>query len=160
MIREIEEKDYKDCLDIYNYYIKNTTITFELSPLSLDTFKERIKNIKKDYPFLVYEENSKVLGFAYLDHFNFRKAYDRTADLTIYVAKDSKDLEIGTKLLNSIIFEASNKGIKEIISLVTSTNDISIKFHLKNKFKKVGYLENVGLKFEKLLSVYYFQLSI
>ena len=74
MIRKIEEKDIEQCLNIYNFYIKESTATFECDTLNIDEFKERIKRITKNFPYLVYEYENKVLGYAYLDYFIDRKA--------------------------------------------------------------------------------------
>ena len=75
MIRYVEEKDYKEITDIYNYYIKNTTITFEEDELSYDNMRKRIDSIKKKFPYIVYEEDGSILGYAYLNYFSERSAY-------------------------------------------------------------------------------------
>ena len=84
MIRKIEEKDIEQCLNIYNFYIKESTATFECDTLNIVEFKERIKRIVKNFRYLVYEYENKVLGYAYLDYFIDRKAAFMSADLSIY----------------------------------------------------------------------------
>lgn len=54
-IRKLEEKDIASCLEIYNYYIENTSFTLEEDSLTLDEFKERCKSIKSKYPYIVAE---------------------------------------------------------------------------------------------------------
>lgn len=160
IIRPIEDKDIKKCLDIYNYYIKNTTVTFEEAILSLDIFKDRVKNIIKDYPFLILEDNNDILGYAYLDKLSSRSAYRYTADLSIYLDNKSINKGYGKLLLDEIENKARECNIKNIISIVTSENFSSINFHLKNGFIEVGRLNNVGYKFNKYLSVVYYQKSL
>lgn len=129
MIRKIEEKDIEQCLNIYNFYIKESTATFECDTLNIAEFKERIKRIVKNFPYLVYEYENKVLGYAYLDYFIDRKAAFMSADLSIYVDPNTRYVDpntrsktLGTQLLNEIIEIASNYGIKNIISVVTTDN--------------------------------------
>lgn len=59
-IRLATSEDTKQILEIYSNYI-DTNITFEYSLPSIEEFEKRIKNIIKVYPYLVYEENEKIL---------------------------------------------------------------------------------------------------
>lgn len=65
MIRVATKEDARQLLDIYAYYIEETAITFEYEVPSLKEFEERIKNTLQKYPYLVEEENKKILGYAY-----------------------------------------------------------------------------------------------
>ena len=53
MIRKIEEKDIPVILDWYNWYIRNSTATFETEELSLDEFKQRVRIITEKYPWII-----------------------------------------------------------------------------------------------------------
>lgn len=160
-IREIEEKDISQCLEIYNYYIENTCFTLEEEKLSLDNFKNRCKDIIKRYPYIVMENDErKIIGYAYLNTFNSRSAYKITADLSIYVSKDHLHEHVGYILLQKIEKMALEYGIKNIISIVTSENENSCNFHLKNGFILEGTIHDVAIKFGKIISVNYFRKSL
>ncbi len=156
-IKKLFKKDIKQCMNIYNYYIENTTATFEEKRLTFFKFYKRIKKIAKNYPFFVAVENNKVLGYAYLNSFNERSAYKYTVDLSIYLDKNCLNKKIGTKLYNIIEETAIKLGYKNIISLITEENENSKIFHEKMGFSCVGKLEGVGIKFGKKLSVSYYQ---
>ena len=160
MIRFIEPKDYEKCLDIYNYYILNTSISFEIKKLSLEEYTNKINTIIKKYPFLVYEANNEILGFAYLDEFNFREAYKTTADLTIYLKPTSINKGIGSMLYNSIEKIAIKNNIFLIISLITKSNIISQEFHKKNGFSFLTTIDNVAYKNNKWERLSYYQKRI
>lgn len=160
MISIIKPKDYEQCLNIYNYYILNTTVSFEEKSLSLLDFKKRILRIKKDYIFVVYKEKDKVLGYAYLDHFSLRSAYRISLDLSIYVDKNYLHKHIGQELLNYILNYAKNNQIENIISVVSDDNLGSIKFHLHNNFIEMGHLENIAYKMNQKLGIKYFVLNV
>lgn len=160
IIRDIEEKDIKSCLDIYNYYIKNTTVTFEETLMSYDDFLNRVNTIKSKYPYLVLEEDSRVIGYVYLDKFSNRSAYRCTVDLSIYLDKDYTNKGYGKLLLSEIEKKARELNIKNIISIITKENTASIKFHEENGFIKVGELKDVGYKFNRFLSNTYYQKSL
>lgn len=155
--RYICEADVERCLEIYNYYIENTTYTFEEKMLTYRDFKSRIDCISEKYPFLVAVEDNRILGYTYLNDFNERSAYRYTADLSIYVDKNECHKGIGFFLLNQIEDIARKEGIKNIVSVITDENFGSKCFHEKSGFKQVGRLENVGIKFNRWLSVDYYQ---
>ena len=146
MIRYVEEKDYKEITDIYNYYIKNTTITFEEDELSYDNMRKRIDSIKKMFPYIVYERDGDILGYAYLNYFSERSAYRFSLDLSIYLKNGELTNGIGTALYNEIENIARKNGIKKIISCITLSNDRSISFHKKMGFSECGRMNNVGYK--------------
>ena len=156
-ITKYTAKDAANCLEIYNYYIENTTITFEEEKLTLKALSDRFEKIFAKYPFLTAKCDGKTVGYAYLDVFNQRSAYRYTADLSIYLHKDVRGGGIGGKLLDAIEHAAREAGIKNLISIVTGENAASMHFHEKHGFKKVGTLEEVGVKFGKTLDVVYFE---
>ena len=125
-IRFVELKDSTGILNIYTPYILDTTISFEYEPPSLSEFTERISNISSKYPYLVYERNSKILGFAYGSPYQERIAYLYDADLSIYLAP-----------------EAQNSG----------NNQRSIDFHAAFGFRNLGPHPKAGYKFDQWLDI-------
>lgn len=155
-IEPICKTDVKECVEIYNHYIENTTITLEEKPLTEEEFSARVERITKRYPYFVAKDDGKVTGYAYLDVFNERSAYKITADLSIYVACDRLREGVGEKLYTAIEKAAKECGFENIVSLVTSENDGSVKFHLRNGFKETGELANVARKFDRYVGVKFF----
>ena len=158
LIRPIKAEDVNSCLDIYNYYIKSTCVTLEEKELTLSDYEARVSDILKNYPYIVAEnDGGAVVGFAYLDVFNFRSAYRCTADLTIYVDHYSMHKHIGALLLSEIEAAAKNRGIKNLISIITQSNTDSCGFHEANGFMLEGVIKNVAVKFGDVLSVCYYR---
>jgi len=153
MIRFVNDSDYKDITDIYNYYIKNTAITFEEEELSYSKMKERIDSIKNIFPYIVYVEDGKVLGYAYLSYFSERSAYRFSADLSIYLKNGLINKGIGSALYKRLEEIAMEKGFKKIISCITLSNERSISFHERMGFKECGRMLNVGYKMNAWHSV-------
>ncbi len=160
-IKTIENKDIKSCLDIYNYYIENTTITFEEKKLDLVEFSKRCEQIQEKYPYIVCENDTgEILGYAYLSQYSDRSAFRISADLSIYVNKDHTHEHIGPLLLEEIEKLAKKQNILNIISIVTEENINSKKFHESHGFVLEGTLHNVGLKFGRILGVNIFRKAL
>lgn len=154
-VRPITLQDVKKCVSIYNYYITETTFTFECTPLTEDAFAERVKTISAEYPYLVCEEDGEVIGYAYLYFFSRREAYRFAADLSIYVAKDFRGKHVGQILYEAIEKEALRYGYRVIISIVTSENEVSLNFHRSMGFELCGELPKCAYKFGHWLGVYH-----
>lgn len=145
--------DAPRCADIYNPYILETTVTFEEEALSHEAFRQRMESIMERWPWIVYEEDGKVLGYAYLSAFNPRSAYDWTADLAIYVDMKEKGKGIGSSLMQAIIELAEKDGYLKLVSIVTGGNAASEKIHEKFGFVKKAEFEDFGYKMNRWLSV-------
>ncbi len=154
----IAPEDIAACTELYNYYIENTCITLEEEPVTPEEFGARVARITKDYPYIVARDGAgKPIGYAYLDVFNARSAYRCTADLSIYVAHSCRGGGVGQKLYAEIERLGSERGIENLISIITSDNEGSLRFHRKNGFTEIGVMSAVAFKFGKYLDVSFFQ---
>ena len=84
-IREVRVEDAERLVEIYSHYVLNTAVSFEYELPTLDEFKERIKNIKQKYPYLVCEKDGVIVGYVYASAYSKREAYDWTAATSIFL---------------------------------------------------------------------------
>ena len=76
MMRDVEPGDAERVCRIYNYYVTNTTITFEEEPVSVEQMQDRITEIHAHaLPWIVYREAGAVVGYAYASKWKARSAY-------------------------------------------------------------------------------------
>ena len=155
MIRFVEEKDIESLAAIYNYYIENTTCTLELEALSTEAFRARVEKISVRFPYLVYEEDGEILGYAYLNDFNPRGGYRFTADLSLYVAPTARGRGIGRALYEAIEPRAKEMGLCNVISLITSENEASLAFHDALGFERVAKIDGIARKFDRWIGLCY-----
>ncbi len=160
MIRKVELKDADEITSIYNYYIENTVITFEEKKLSSDDVKERINIITENYPWLVFEENDLVLGYAYASKFRERSAYRYSTETTVYLNNKSAGKGIGTLLYAELLKQIRMLDFKVVYGVIALPNIGSVKLHEKFGFKKVAHLSNVGYKFNRWIDVGYWELLL
>ena len=146
-IRKVTLNDAQECLDIYSYYVINTTITFEYDSPPLDEFKQRIQKITQKYPYLVAVMEDEIVGYAYATSYKDRAAYDWSVETTVYVKKDKHGLGIGKTLYTHLEENLRNNNIVNMLACITYPNPKSIDFHTKFGFDKVGHFPKVGYKF-------------
>ncbi|WP_299550118.1 GNAT family N-acetyltransferase [Seonamhaeicola sp.] len=160
MIREFQPKDTQQLLDIYNYYVLNSVVTFDDKVLSFETFHEKVTRINSEYPFIVFEENNTILGYAYGSRFRPKPAYKHTVESTIYLKHTAQGRGIGTALYAKLIALLKEEKFHIVLGILTLPNKASEKLHVKLGFKKVAHLEEVGLKFGAWQDVGVFQLKL
>jgi L-amino acid N-acyltransferase YncA len=158
MIRFVSPSDAIAIAEIYNYYISNTVITFEMEPVSPEGIASRIEKYSAIGPYLVYEEEDKgeVIAYAYLSRFRERKAYEHTVESTIYLRNGAGGKGIGFKLYSELLSRAGLR-YHTITAGIALPNDASIRLHEKCGFKKVGHFSEVGRKFGKWIDVGFWQ---
>ena len=157
-IRNVNLVDAAQVAEIYNYYIKNTSQTFETEVLSADEMLERIAEVSADYSYLVAEEGGEIFGYAYATQFKMRQAYEFSAEVSIYVKADAKQRGIGTLLYTKLFDELADTDIHTLIAGISLPNDTSIRFHEKKGFSKVAHFREVGYKLGRWIDVGYWEL--
>lgn len=157
MIKNVEYSDIEDICNIYNYYIANTFITFEEIPINVQEMKKRIDNILKYYPFLVYKENNKVIGYAYANIWKPRASYKHTVESTIYLSHIDIKRGIGFNLYSYLIDELKKINIHNVIGGIALPNPSSVKLHEKLGFKKCAHFTEIGNKFNNWIDVGYWE---
>ena len=161
MVRKAEKTDAQAIADIYNYYIENTVTTFEEEIISVDDMVSRISLVQNyDYPWLVAEEDGRIIGFTYVTRWHKRSAYKSTVEISAYVSKESVSKGWGTKLYETLFSELQNHSIHIVVAGITLPNPASVALHEKFGMKKVAHFEEVGNKFEMWLDVGYWQLQL
>ena len=156
-IRPVRPRDAAACAAIYNYYIENTTVTMELTPLCEADFQKRIETITAKFPWLVYEEDGRILGYGYLSYFHERAAYRFVCDLSLYVDKEARGRKIGSALLEELEKRGRECGFVCMMSLISSENTPSEAFHRKHGFEKTAEIPGVAFKFKRWMGLLYYK---
>ncbi|MDR1884051.1 MAG: GNAT family N-acetyltransferase [Prevotella sp.] len=161
MIRDVTPDDAKRIAEIYNYYVEKTIVTFEYDPVSEQDIKERIRKASgKGFPFFVYEQDGRALGYACLGNWRERAAYDITLETSIYLDHNATGRGIGSILYRELIDRARLINIHSLIGVISLPNPESQKLHRKFNFAPVGNFKESGIKFGKLIDVEFWQLIL
>ncbi|MHB8528286.1 MAG: arsinothricin resistance N-acetyltransferase ArsN1 family B [Caulobacteraceae bacterium] len=131
---------------IYDPYVAETAISFELEPPSASQMAERIERIGSEFPWLVYEHGGEVLGYAYASRHRERAAYRWSADTTVYVARGAQRRGIGRSLYERLRAVLSLQGFHCAFGGVTLPNAASVGLHEVCGYSPVGIYREVGFK--------------
>ncbi|APW42205.1 GNAT family N-acetyltransferase [Rhodoferax saidenbachensis] len=154
-IRPSLDADVSAITAIYAHHVLHGTGTFEIAPpTEQDMATRRSDVLSKDLPYLVVEEDGKVLGFAYCNWFKPRPAYRFSAEDSIYLAPDAHGKGLGKLLLIELMTQAERAGVRKLIAVIgDSANLGSVGVHRSCGFQHVGVLGACGWKFERWLDV-------
>jgi phosphinothricin acetyltransferase len=160
MVRSVTADDATSICGIYNFYVKTTAVTFEEIPVSINEMEKRVRSVTPDYPWLVWEEEGEILGYAYIHRWMARSSYRYSAEDSIYVKDGARGRGIGTKLLAALLEAARHAGIHALVAGITLPNERSVGIHEKFGFTKIAEFVEIGFKMNQWLNVGYWQLLL
>ena len=160
MIRPATEKDVSEILSIYAPYVENSTATFEYDVPCLRSFTQRFYDITAQYPWLVWEENGRILGYAYASAPYSRAAFSWCAEPSIYLRPEARGKGIGKKLYAVLEEILKRQGYQVLYALITSENTESIAFHRKMGYETRVDFPNCGYKFNRWLGLVWMEKRI
>lgn len=161
MIRNVESRDIGAITDIYNWYIVNSTATFEIDPLGRGEMAERISGFTSaGMPYMVFEDDGTVQGYCYAHRWKERAAYRHTLETTVYVHPDCLHKGIGRQLMEKLIADCRTTGYRVLIACITEGNAASYALHRVLGFRQVSCFKDVGRKFDRWLGVVDYELLL
>ena len=157
MLRITTEADVPAILDIYAPYILTSTATFEYDVPSGEEFLQRFRNITAQYPWLVWEEDGEMLGYAYASAPYTRAAFQWCAEPTVYLKPEARGKGIAVKLYAALEKLLKIQGYQVLYALITAENIPSIRFHQKCGYTLRGDFPDCGFKFGRWLGLYWME---
>ena len=162
-VRAAFESDLPAVMEIYNYYIQNSVVTFDVDSMSLGSWIEKFRWIQGlRLPFLVaVTESGYVLGFAYVAPWRQKSAYRKTVEDSIYLRPSATGKRVGTKLMTALLESAHQAGVREVVAVISDKGaESSIQLHESHGFTHQGHLGKVGFKFGRWLGTVLLQKSL
>ena len=161
-LRPSTDADLPAITAIYAHHVSHGTGTFETTPPTQDDMAARRADVlAKGLPYLVAENDGRVLGFAYCQWFKPRPAYRYSAEDSIYLDPDAAGQRMGNKLLTELARQAEVAGVRKLIAVIGDSDNVrSIGVHRAVGFRHVGTIESCGWKFNRWLDIVLMEKSL
>ncbi|MBC7442636.1 MAG: N-acetyltransferase [Ramlibacter sp.] len=162
-MRDARITDLPHIREIYNYYVANSTVTFDVDPMTLAAWRSKFYYLGKlGMPFIVaVSPVGQILGYALVSPWKEKRAYRFTVENSIYLGAASTGKGLGRVLLGELIDRSKAAGLKEIIAVIADQGaDASIKLHRDFGFDEIGRMGKVGFKFDRWLGTVLMQKSL
>ena len=157
MLRIATTGDIPQILSIYAPYILHSTATFEYTVPTQDAFTQRFLDITVQYPWLVWEEEGQILGYAYASAPYERAAFRWCAEPTVYLRPEARGREIAKKLYMVLEEILKRQGYVVLYALITAENEPSVRFHEKMGYVIKGDFPGCGFKHGRWLGLYWME---
>ncbi len=166
-IRMARPDDAAELLDIYAPYILQTGITFEYEVPSEAVFRKRIESVLEKYPYLVAEENGKIIGYAYAKELGERAAFSHSVETVVYLGGDQRGKGVGRLLYGELERILKLQQITNLYAAVSyrekedeTITHASPRFHLSMGYRKAAHFTGCGYKFGRWYDIIWYEKHI
>ncbi|MDR7001859.1 arsinothricin resistance N-acetyltransferase ArsN1 family A [Neobacillus niacini] len=153
IIHKASESDILSILEIYNQGIEDRIATLETEIKDYSYMKDWFDKHKGRYKVIVAEHVGQIVGWASLNQYNNRCAYNGVADLSVYISRDFRGMGIGKKLLVELESQAKENGFHKMVLFTFPFNQLGQGLYLKMGFREVGIFKNHGILDGKFVDV-------
>ena len=147
-IRPAERGDLARMTEIYNYYVQNTPVTFDVEAYTVERREAWFAQfgVAGRHRLVVAEENGTVMGYAGTTRFRPKAAYETTVEMTIYCAPEAVGKGIGRRLYAELFEVLKGEDIHRFVAGYALPNAASEALHRRFGFKEVGVFSENGRK--------------
>jgi len=145
-IRAACEADAPAIQAIYAPIVRDTVISFEEDPPSVDEIASRIRETLIAYPYLVCDRDGKVAGYVYAGPHRVRAAYRWSVDVSVYVSSHVHRGGIGRALYTALLTILKGQGFHTAFAGIALPNEASVALHEAVGFEPLGIYREVGFK--------------
>ena len=162
IVRTVTLADAPAVAALYGHHVLHGAGTFEETPPSADDMAGRIKTVlDRGFPWIVAEDEGRLVAYAYAAPYRERSAYRYTAEDSVYVAHDAQGRGYGRATLTAVIAACEAMGLRQLVAVIgDSRNEGSIALHRALGFAPCGALPSVGFKAGRWLDVMLMQLPL
>lgn len=151
-VRAGNEDDLSALTDIYNHYIRETPITFDIALLTPEQRRPWLLSHPEDGPHRLLvaqtpDPSGRILGYATSSPFRPKAAYATSVETSIYLAPDAGGRGVGTILYKALFEALAGEDLHRAYAGITVPNEASLRIHERFGFRQVGVYEEVGRKF-------------
>lgn len=146
-IRRAEAADAPAVLEIYSPFVTGSATSFELEPPDVAEMERRILDVGARYPWLVFEAEGRVRGYAYAASHRARKAYQWCVETSVYVRPDARRAGVGRALYRELFDLLRRQGYVNAYAAITLPNPASVALHEALGFARLGVFPRIGFKF-------------
>jgi L-amino acid N-acyltransferase YncA len=148
-IRNVELADAPAIARIYAPYVTDRATSFEMTPPDAAEMEQRIRGTIDHYPWLVFESEGEVLGYAYAGTHNPRQAYQWSVNVSVYLDARVHRRGVGRALYTALFDLLRRQRFVNAYAGITLPNAASVGLHEALGFVTVAVYPRIGFKFGK-----------
>lgn len=161
-VRAGGEGDLEELTRIYNHYVVETPITFDVEPFTAEQRRAWLGAHPDQGPhrLLVAEWGQRVVGYATSSAFRARQAYSTSVETSVYLAPGHVGRGVGGMLYAALFEVLASEDVHRAYAGMTLPNEASYRLHQRFGFRPVGVYREVGRKFGRFWDVAWFEKAL
>jgi L-amino acid N-acyltransferase YncA len=149
-VRSADPADLPRIAAIYDDQVRTAISTFDLEPPPLSYWEARLaSSAAGDHVLVACSSSGEVVGYAYSSSYRPRPAYERTREVSVYLAEPARGLGLGRALYDELLGRLRADGVHQVLAVIALPNEASEALHRACGFSRVGVLPEVGSKFDR-----------
>ena len=158
-VRPATPDDLSAINDIYNHYVQESHVTFDLEPTTLEARREWFEHYAERGPHRVFVaiDEDHVVGFASSSAFKSRPGYATSVETSVYVAPEHVGKGAGARLYDKVFDALKGEDVHRAYAGVALPNPASVALHERFGFKRVALFTEPGRKFDRYWDVAWFE---
>lgn len=154
---EVQEEHLPKIMDIYNYYVLNTTISFHTEALTISEIRSNVMDQNDKYKSYVIVEDESIKGYILITRHKNKQAYDVTAEVTIYLDPNHLGGGIGSAAVPFLEEAGRKHGFHVLVATICTENERSIRLFERHGYIKCAHFKEIGFKFGRRLDIASYQ---
>jgi len=159
-IRLVELRDAPAVRGIYAPFVLAGNTSFESELPDVPGFEERFRKLAEQYPWLVFEAEGEVVGYAYASPHRARKAYQWSVEVSVYIKEGARHRGVGRAMYRCLFFLLHRQGYVNAYAGIALPNPGSVGLHQAMGFTPIGVFSRIGFKFGQWHDVQWMQLRL
>jgi phosphinothricin acetyltransferase len=162
VIRPGAQPDVEALTGLYNHYIRETPITFDLEPKTLAERSAWVAGFGAcgRHRLLVAERAGRAVGFACSHPFRSKAAYDTSVETSVYLEPGVTGQGLGARLYRALFEALAGEDVHRALAGITLPNAASLALHRRFGFEPVGVFHAVGYKFGRYWDVQWLEKAL
>jgi phosphinothricin acetyltransferase len=158
-VRPATDGDLEAINEIYNHYVRESHVTFDLEPMSIGARREWFTHYAGDgrHRLLVALSEAGVVGYTTSSRFRPKPCYDTSVETSVYLAPGEAGRGAGTRLYEELFRSIEGQDVHRALAGIALPNPASIALHERFGFKRVALFTEQGRKFERYWDVAWFE---
>ncbi|HEY3085184.1 MAG TPA: GNAT family N-acetyltransferase [Candidatus Dormibacteraeota bacterium] len=158
-VRPATEGDLGVINEIYNHYVADSHVTFDLEPMDTEGRREWFSHYQESGPYRLFVavEGDRVIGFASSSPFKSRAGYVTSVETSIYLASDAVGKGVGAQLYEKLFQAIDGEDLHRAYAGIALPNPASVGLHERFGFKRVALFTEPGRKFGRYWDVAWFE---
>ncbi|KWX73851.1 GNAT family N-acetyltransferase [Paenibacillus jilunlii] len=154
---ELGEGHLAEAVNIYNYYVLNTTVSFHTEPLDEAAMRESVLSGDPRFKSYAILENFEMQGYVLIARHKNKQAYDSSGEISIYLKPGSGGRGLGGKALSFIEERAAGLGFHVLVATVCADNEPSRRLFTRHGYEQSALFKEIGSKFGRWLDIASYQ---